>query len=162
MSTTKKKAELLAIDGVFLAVRCVVCGTVYAADHTGYVAFFGTVSAGVDEPILEVAAPRRPSKQSLVAVCRTPDCMSGVVRQLLGCGPESEGDAEARWKLVLGAWSKEAGIPMAKPELELEQPPETLAQRRKRGAVKVKQLATTKKRPPATANAAKSRTRAKA
>ena len=103
-----KNNEMLAIDGVFLAVKCAICETVYSAESDEYLAFFGSVTAGLDNVIMGVAPPRRPAKKALVAVCRTPGCMAALVRKMLGCDGE-RGDANELWTQALKIWADDAG-----------------------------------------------------
>ncbi len=115
-----RKQDILAIDGVFLAVKCAICETVYPADSDDFVAFYGSVTVGLEGVILGVSPPRRPAKKALAAVCRTPQCLEGLVKSMLGCDGE-KGDAAELWKQVLRNWAEDAGS-----ELEGDEPGEAL------------------------------------
>lgn len=103
-----KPTDMLAIDGVFLAVKCSNCGAIHSADSDDYVAFYGSVSAGIDRVIVGVDAPKRPAKKSMKAVCRTPDCIETLVRTLLGCDSD-QGDARELWAQALTIWAGRSG-----------------------------------------------------
>lgn len=100
--------ELLDIDGVFFAVKCVVCDTVYAAESDEYLAFWGSVTAGLEQAVIGVAAPRKPAKRAVAVVCRDPRCVSQTVKKMLGADG-SRGNADALWAQVLKIWSEDAG-----------------------------------------------------
>lgn len=104
---TMKKTDMLAIDGVFLAVKCAVCGTIYPAEEGDYISFFGDVTQGLETKLVGVTPPARPAKRSMVAVCRTPACMGVVVRQLL-VGEGAPAD-DPLWAHALRSWVEEAG-----------------------------------------------------
>ena len=100
---------MLAIDGVFLAVKCDECGTVYSATDGDYLAFFGSVSVGLSEVVLGVDPPRKPAKKAMRVVCRTPTCVGELVKKMLGCDPESPEFSEQRWGQILQIWAEGAG-----------------------------------------------------
>ena len=52
------------------------------------------------------AKPRRPAKKSLTAVCRDPQCLGVVVRQMIGAVGEH---GDALWTQVLKIWSEGSG-----------------------------------------------------
>lgn len=119
-----KKSAILAIDGVFLAVKCKICGTVYAADSDEYIAFYGNLQAGLGDVIVDVDPPQRPAKKSLTAVCREPKCVGTVVRQMLGATGDK---GDALWSQVLKIWADDAGAdvlqltpPTLKPKQKLK------------------------------------------
>jgi|GEM_PF-2124372 len=110
-----KKSDILKIDGVFLAVKCKICGTVYGAESDEYIAFYGNLHAGLEDVIVDVDAPRRPAKKSMTAVCRDPQCIGVVVRQMIGATGEH---GDALWSQVLKTWADDAGADV----VELKQP----------------------------------------
>ena len=109
--------EILKIDGVFLAVQCKICGTVYNAESDEYVAFYGNLHSGLADVIVDVAKPRRPAKKSLTAVCREPECIGKVVRLMIGAHGEH---GDALWSQVLKTWADDAGADVV--ELKKPQP----------------------------------------
>jgi len=98
----------LDITGVFPAVKCDICGTIYAAESGDFVAFYGNVTAGLDQVLVGVSSPKRPSKKAVSVVCRDPRCVEGLVKRMLGCDGE-KGDAGHLWAQVLKIWANEAG-----------------------------------------------------
>ena len=103
------KNKLLAIDGVFLAVKCDECGTVYSATDGDYLAFFGSVSVGLSSVILGVDPPRKPAKKAMRVVCRTPSCVGQLVKKMLGCDTEDGDFSDERWAQILNIWATNAG-----------------------------------------------------
>lgn len=103
-----QKKQMLAIDGVFWAVKCSTCGTVYDAGDGDYLAFYGSMTLGLADVIVGVDPPRRPSKRAVTVVCRTPECVAGLVKQMLGCDGAMLGDA--RWTQVLRIWAEDSGL----------------------------------------------------
>ncbi len=101
-----KKSAILQIDGVFLAVKCTICGTVYGAESDEYIAFYGSLHVGLEDVIVNVDAPKRPAKKSLTAVCREPQCLGTVVRHMIGATGEH---GDALWSQVLRTWADDAG-----------------------------------------------------
>jgi hypothetical protein len=104
-----QKKQMLAIDGVFLAVKCSTCGTVYDAGDGDYLAFFGSMTVGLEDVLVGVDPPRRPAKKAVSVVCRTPSCMAGLVKSMLGC-QESGDQADPRWTQVLQIWAEDSGL----------------------------------------------------
>ena len=123
-----KQSDMLAVDGVFLAVKCAICEAVYAADSDEYLAFYGSVTAGLSKVIVGVDPPRRPAKKAIRAVCRTPHCMEGLIRQMLGCADGERGDADTIWAEALSIWARSAKVELLRPRGA--EPDTTPAQRR--------------------------------
>lgn len=107
--------EMLAVDGVFLAVKCAICEAVYAADSDEYLAFYGSVGAGLSKVLVGVDPPRKPAKKAMRAVCRTPHCLETLVRQMLGCADGERGDADVIWAEALGIWARSAKVELLRP-----------------------------------------------
>ncbi|PIE16006.1 MAG: hypothetical protein CSA66_07870 [Proteobacteria bacterium] len=138
--------QMLEIAGVFPAVKCAICDTIYPADTGDYVALYGRVSRGLDDVLVDVASPTRPAKKAIVVVCREPSCMQHLVRQLLGCTPDSE-DGDALWAQVLSLWARDAGHTLAeRPETRPAPPARQLRARKPATTKKVSKSAATKKR----------------
>jgi len=106
---TVQKKQMLAIDGVFLAVKCSSCGTVYDAGDGDYLAFFGAMTAGLEDVLVGVEPPKRPAKKAVSVVCRTPTCMADLVKTMLGCTNET-GQVDPRWTQVLSIWADDSGM----------------------------------------------------
>ena len=103
------KNQMLSIDGVFLAVKCESCGTIYQAGGGDYLAFYGSVTAGLSSVLLGVDPPRKPAKKAVQVVCRTPTCVSGLVKKMLGCHETESEIGEARWAQTLRIWAENIG-----------------------------------------------------
>lgn len=99
-----KASDFYSIDGVFPAVKCAKCSAIYDAGSEDYIAFYGSVALGLQRVIVGVDPPQRPKKKAMAAVCRTPECLGVLVRELLGCAPDDEG-AGALWSQVLAIWT---------------------------------------------------------
>ena len=113
-----QKKQMLAIDGVFLAVKCSNCGTVYDAGDGDYLAFYGAMTAGLDDVLVGVHPPQRPAKKAVSVVCRTPSCMHALVKTMLGCDP-ARGEDDPRWTQVLRIWAEQSGMEV------VQKPPST-------------------------------------
>jgi hypothetical protein len=109
-----KPVQMLQIDGVFLAVKCTHCGTVYDAGDGDYLAFYGSVTSGLSSVLLGVSPPRRPAKKAIQVVCRTPTCVGELVKKMMGC--DAEDDGNGRWSNILKAWADESGHAFADDE----------------------------------------------
>ena len=101
--------QMLSISGVFLAVKCETCGTIYPARGGDYLAFYGSVTAGMSSVILGVDPPRKPAKKAVQVVCRTPSCVSGLVQKMLGCHETDTEIGKARWEQTLRIWAEHIG-----------------------------------------------------
>jgi hypothetical protein len=119
-----KPTDLLAIDGVFLAVRCTTCGAVYDARSHDFVAFGGPTTLGLDQPVVPWTKPGPGKRGAVKVVCRTPECLGGLVRTVLGCAEGQAPDPKALWQQALGIWLGELGLE-ATPRAEREAAPET-------------------------------------
>jgi hypothetical protein len=124
-----RPAEMLAIDGVFPAVKCAICSTVYDAGNDDFVAFHGPVTAGLDDEVIGWSAPHKPKRRSITVVCRTPECQVKLVRRMLRCSPEDEGSPDELWLQALRIWATAAGHELSGPP---EKEPPKRATRRKR------------------------------
>lgn len=117
------------IMGVFAAVKCAICDTIYAADSGDFIGFYGSVTAGLGQVIVGVAEPKRPAKKAVSVVCRDPRCVEGLVRKMLGCDGE-KGDAAHLWAQVLKIWATDAGHELVEnPAVEPAPPPKQLRRR---------------------------------
>ncbi len=114
-------SDLYSFSGVFPAVKCARCSAIYEATSEDFIAFYGSVALGLERVVVGVDPPQRPKKKAIAVVCRTPECLESLVRELLGCAPSDEGAAQL-WKQVLAIWTKaetendaKAGRPRAQP-----------------------------------------------
>ena len=103
------KNKMLSIDGVFLAVRCEHCGTIYPAKDGDYLAFYGSVTAGLSSVIVGVDPPRKPAKKAVQVVCRTPSCVTSLVKKMMGCEEDESEAGGARWEQILRNWAGSIG-----------------------------------------------------
>lgn len=94
--------------GIIPAVKCAYCDTLYPADSSDFLAFYGSLAVGLDKVIVGVDPPKKPAKHAIVAVCREPTCVGRLTRQMLGCDGE-KGDAGHLWAQVLKIWAEDAG-----------------------------------------------------
>lgn len=128
-----QRKQLLAIDGVFLAVKCSSCGTVYDAGDGDYLAFYGAMTAGLSDVLVGVNPPRRPAKKAVTVLCRTPSCLSELAKAMLGCEP-GDGKGAPRWAQVLRIWAADAGLELVEttpiPEIALDAKAKLKAKRR--------------------------------
>lgn len=108
--------KLFAIQGVFPAVKCEVCGAAYDVTSEDYIAFHGGVTLGLETPLVEWSPPKRPKKTSISVVCRSPECLTGVVRGALRCDParKEAANPDALWQQVLTIWAAEQGFELKK------------------------------------------------
>ena len=102
-----KPSEVYAFDGVFPAVKCEICDTIYPAGSEDYVAFQGSVTVGLDKTVIAVPSPRKPLKRSMRIVCRTPSCTITLVRRMLDV--DGAGNDEL-WFAVLREWVAAGGF----------------------------------------------------
>ena len=105
-----KLNQLFAFDGVFAAVKCVRCGAIYDATSQDFVGVHGDLTVGLNETLVTVDRPKRPRKNGLAVVCRTPECMESLVRALLGCDTTHShdgADPDGLWRQVLQIWGYE-------------------------------------------------------
>ncbi|MCA9515444.1 MAG: hypothetical protein KC635_10905 [Myxococcales bacterium] len=114
-----KDKDILDISGVFLAVKCAICETIYPADSDDFVAFFGSVTAGFDKVLIGVDPPRKPAKRAVTVVCRDPRCVSGLARKMMGCE-----DDPPLWAQALKIWANEAGHDLVESPETKPAPPE--------------------------------------
>ncbi len=129
-----RPAEMLSIHGVFPAVKCAICSTVYDAGNDDFVAFHGPVTNGLETAVVEWSAPAKPYRRSITVVCKTPECMVGLVRGMLGCDPTGgDADEQARelWLQVLRIWAGAEGHEVTDPGAK-PKPPPSKARRSKR------------------------------
>lgn len=121
--------SMLDITGVFPAVKCDICDTIYAAESGDFVAFYGTVTSGLDHVLVGVDDPKKPAKKAISVVCRDPRCIEGLVKRMLGCDGE-KGDAGHLWAQVLKTWANEAGHELVESaEVKPAPPPKQLRRR---------------------------------
>ena len=121
---------MLAIDGVFPAVKCAICSTVYDAGNDDFVAFWGPVTAGLERDVLSWTPPSKPKRRAINVICRTPECQLALVRRMLRCDPSEEGTPDALWRQVLTIWAADQGLEVVEPGApEPEKPSKTRRRR---------------------------------
>lgn len=131
---TMRPAELLSIHGVFPAVKCAICSTVYDAGNDDFVAFHGPITTGLEAAVVPWSAPPKPYRRAVSVVCRTPECMAHMVRGMLRCAPDGEaGGEQARelWLQALRIWAAAEGHEVSQPGVK-PAPPPSKARRTKR------------------------------
>ena len=117
------------ITGVIPAVKCDICETLYAAESGDFVAFYGTVTAGLETVLIGVGEPKKPARKAVAIVCRDPHCIEGLVRRMLGCDGE-KGDAGHLWAQVLKIWANGAGHELVENPEVIPSPPVKQLRRR--------------------------------